>query len=430
MRIPSTSLTQSQAMQFELERTVSAIPEVAFIFSKTGTAELAADPMPPSVSDTFVIFKPVDAWRSEAELDQVIEQTEAALAKQGEHAGGHDEHGEEEAAVSVEGHKGKLIKLIELSVQDLPGQNYEFTQPIQMRFNELVAGVRGDVAVKLYGDDFDTLTATANDIARAMQSVAGAADVKVEQTSGLPVLTVDIDRDAISRYGLNISDVQDVVAIAMGGREAGLVFEGDRRFDLVVRMPDEIRNRLDHLENLPIPLRAADGDKDLPMGFVPLSSVAKIEVAEGTNQISRENGKRRVVVQANVRGRDLGSFVAEAQAKVTQVKLPTGSWLEWGGQYENLVAAKERLAIVVPVCFLLIFLLLFSSFKSVRYALLVFSAVPLGLTGGSLALWLRGHAVFDLGIGRLYCALRRRRAQWISDDQFHQPTATGRRGAR
>ncbi|MDB5325157.1 MAG: czcA, partial [Phycisphaerales bacterium] len=399
MRIPSTSLTQSQAMQFELERAVSAIPEVAFIFSKTGTAELAADPMPPSVSDTFVIFKPGEAWRSEAELDELIEQKEAALAKQAKHEDEHDEGGEEEHAVKLDGHKGKLIKLIELCVQDLPGQNYEFTQPIQMRFNELVAGVRGDVAVKVYGDDFDALTATANDIARAMQSIAGAADVKVEQTSGLPVLTVDIDRDAISRYGLNVSDVQDVVAIAMGGREAGLVFEGDRRFDLVVRMPDEIRNRLGELENLPIPLPDRDRGKGTQlvsndadgqqMGFVPLGSVAKIEVAEGTNQISRENGKRRVVVQANVRGRDLGSFVAEAQAKVTQVKLPTGSWLEWGGQYENLVAAKERLAIVVPVCFLLIFLLLFSSFKSVRYALLVFSAVPLGLTGGSLALWLR-----------------------------------------
>ncbi|MGC4030151.1 MAG: CusA/CzcA family heavy metal efflux RND transporter [Tepidisphaeraceae bacterium] len=389
MRIPSTSLTQSQAMQSELERLLAGIPEIQFVYSKTGTAELAADPMPPSVSDTFVIFKPIEQWRSEAELDKLIEEKEAEVATLGSdaHAGHGDEH-EEEPELKLEGHKGKLIQLIELSVRQLPGQNYEFTQPIQMRFNELIAGVRGDVAVKVYGDDFNTLTATANEIARALQAIAGAADVKVEQTSGLPVLTVDIDREAISRYGLNISDVQDVVAVAMGGREAGLVFEGDRRFGLVVRMPDEIRNRLDELENLPIPLPASE-ETSADVGFIPLSSVAKIEVAEGTNQVSREDGKRRVVVQANVRGRDLGSFVTEAQQAIAAVKIPAGSWLVWGGQYENLVAAKQRLMVVVPVCFLLIFLLLFSSFKSVKYALLVFSAVPLGLTGGILALWLR-----------------------------------------
>ena len=404
MRIPSTSLTQSQAMQSDLERVVATLPEVAFVFSKTGTAELAADPMPPSVSDTFVIFKPVDQWRSEDELDRLIEEKEkAAPAGHDEHGhgeGGHDDHEEEEPAVKLDGHKGKLIKLIELTVKELPGQNYEFTQPIQMRFNELIAGVRGDVAVKVYGDDSDSLTAAANEIGRALQSVAGAADVKVEQTAGLPAVTVDIDRAAVSRYGLNVADVQDVVAVAMGGREAGLVFEGDRRFDLVVRSPDDVRGRLSELENLPVPLPTVDERDDAGndvrdaadagrRGFVPLGSVATIRVAEGINQISREDGKRRVVVQANVRGRDLGSFVSEAQAKVNGVKLPAGSWLAWGGQYENLVAAKQRLAVVVPVCFLLIFFLLFGTFSSVRYALLVFSAVPLGLTGGVLALWLR-----------------------------------------
>jgi cobalt-zinc-cadmium resistance protein CzcA len=219
-------------------------------------------------------------------------------------------------------------------------------------------------------------------------------------------MTVAIDRAAIARYGLNVSDVQEVVAVAMGGRRAGLVFEGDRRFDLVVRLPDSLRGRIDTLEQLMIPLprveqavhpialasaagrlgRASHADE---MGFIPLGDVAEVEIAEGTNQISRENGKRRIVVQCNVRGRDLGSFVREAQSRAAAVALPPGGWLDWGGQYENLVAAKERLAIVVPLCFLLIFLLLFSTFKSVRYAVLVFSAVPLGLTGGILSLWLR-----------------------------------------
>lgn len=405
MRIPSTALTQSQNMQTQVEQAISNIPEIAFVYSKTGTAELASDPMPPNVSDTFVILKPQEEWRSEAEMDRLIgeltEEAEKTSSHGDEHGDAHGE-GEEEGHghAVVEGHKGKLIKLMELTLGQVPGHNYEFTQPIQMRFNELIAGVRGDVAVKVYGDDFDTMRATANEILGVLQSVPGAADAKVEQTTGLPVLTVDINRDAIARYGLNVADVQDVVAIAMGGREAGLVFEGDRRFDLVVRMPDEIRGKISELENLPIPLPRSDGGEamvastsSVPTGmpaFVPLGSVATIDVAEGTNQISRENGKRRIVVQANVRGRDLGSFVAEAQAKVGQVKLPAGSWLVWGGQYENLVAATNRLSVVVPICFFLIFLLLFSSFKSVKYALLVFSAVPLGLTGGILALWLRG----------------------------------------
>ncbi len=412
MRIPSTSLTQSQAMQFELERAVAAFPEVAFVFSKTGTAELASDPMPPSVSDTFVIFKPKEQWRSEAELDQLIADKTAETEKMGAHGeeGGHDGHGgeggHEEEGPKLEGHKGKLIKLIELTVKIVPGNNYEFTQPIQMRFNELISGVRGDVAVKVYGDDFDKMQASAEQILTALQSIPGAADAKTEQTEGLPVLTVEIDRAAIARYGLSVSDVQEVVAIAIGGREAGQVFEGDRRFDVLIRLPDAVRAEIDKLEQLPVPLskerddapsvQLASADRDFAppretdeMGFIPLGHVAKIDVAEGTNQISRENGKRRIVVQCNVRGRDLGSFVQEAQAKVARVALTPGQWLVWGGQYENLVAAKERLTIVVPMCFLLIFILLFSTFKSVKYALLVFSAVPLGLTGGIVALWLR-----------------------------------------
>ncbi|MCK6462143.1 MAG: efflux RND transporter permease subunit, partial [Planctomycetes bacterium] len=266
-------------------------------------------------------------------------------------------------------------------------------------------GVRGDVALKVYGDDFDKMRDTAEKILAVLRSVPGAADAKIEQTQGLPVMTVDVDRAAIARCGLNVTDVQAVVAAAFGGAEAGQVFEGDRRFDLVVRLPDALRARTDALENLPIPLPGG-GEEMSPagasggsleslapateMGFMPLGHVARVEVAEGTNQISRENGKRRIVVQANVRGRDLGSFVREAQARVAAVPLPPGSWITWGGQYENLVAAKERLTFVVPLCFLLIFLLLFSTFGAVKYALLVFSAVPLGLTGGIVALWIRG----------------------------------------
>ncbi|RIK63148.1 MAG: CusA/CzcA family heavy metal efflux RND transporter [Planctomycetota bacterium] len=409
MRIPSTALTQSQGMQFDVERVVSSFPEVAFVYSKTGTAEMATDPMPVNVSDTFIIFKPEEEWRSEAEMDQLIAEKTEEMERLG---GGHEEeghaHGEHEhGEMKLTGHKGKLQKLIELTVKTLPGNNYEFTQPIQMRFNELIAGVRGDVAVKVFGDDFDAMRKTANDILALLQQVPGVADAKVEQTTGLPVLTIDIDRAAIARYGLNVTDVQDVVAAAIGGREAGQVFEGDRRFDLVVRLPEQIRGRMDALENLPIPLprieeeasevrlaSAADFSGVMPervdAGFIPLGNVSRITVAEGANQISRENGKRRIVVQCNVRGRDLGSFVDEAQSKVAAVALPPGGWLDWGGQYENLVAAKERLTIVVPICFLLIFLLLFSTFKSVKYSLLVFSAVPLGLTGGIATLWLRG----------------------------------------
>ncbi len=409
MRIPSTGITQSQTMQFDVERTVSAFPEVAFVFSKTGTAELASDPMPPNVSDTFIILKPQEQWRSESELDKLIAEKSQVLEGIGtqgeEHGHGHGEEDEHEnGEIRTEGHKGKLIKLIELSLQAVPGNNYEFTQPIQMRFNELIAGVRGDVAIKVYGDNFDRMRQTAEQILEVLQTIHGAADAKVEQTTGLPVLTVDIDRDAVARYGLSMADVQDVVAAAMGGREAGLVFEGDRRFDLVVRLPETLRGNLQILESLPIPLprseetgqsvhlasqRLGGGTENSEMGFIPLSDIASVSIAEGTNQISRENGKRRIVVQSNVRGRDLGSFAQEAQAKMAKVQLPPGGWLVWGGTYENLVAAKQRLSVVVPVCFFLIFLLLFATFKSVKYSLLVFSAVPLGLTGGIVSLWLR-----------------------------------------
>lgn len=372
MRIASTGITQSSEMQLDIENIVSELPEVAIVFSKTGTAEMASDPMPPNVSDTFIILKPREQW------------PDPSLPKL------------------------QLIQQIEEIVGKLPGNNYEFTQPIEMRFNELIAGVRSDVAVKVYGDDFDQMQQTAQSIAEVLRDVPGAADVKTEQTEGLPVLNIDIDRNAIARYGLSIADVQDVIAAAIGGREAGQVFEGDRRFDLVVRLPDEMRGNIAALTDLPIPLPhgqeepiggqgfvsadfagTAETASDR-LGFIPLGSVATINMAEGPNQISRENGKRRVVVQANVRGRDIGSFVNEARAQIDEkIKIPAGNWLDWGGQFENLVAARQRLGIVVPICFFLIFLLLFSTFNSVKYALIVFTGVPLAMTGGIAALWLR-----------------------------------------
>ncbi|MGE3537797.1 MAG: efflux RND transporter permease subunit [Candidatus Tectimicrobiota bacterium] len=368
MRIPSTSLTQSLQMQSQVEKMLSTFPEVALVFAKTGTAEMASDPMPPNVSDTFIILQPHQQWPNPAEP------------------------------------KSALIQRIEEALEGVPGHNYEFTQPIQMRFNELISGVRSDVAVKVYGDNFAAMQTTAAAIAQVLQGVPGAADVKVEQTSGLPILSILIDRAAIARYGLNVADVQDVVAIAVGGREAGLVFEGDRRFPLVVRLPESLRQNLDALATLRIPLPQQDnGSKtmrpaalrsvataaDRPSS-IPLGEVARFEVAEGPNQISRENGKRRIVVQANIRGRDLGSFVEEARQQIAaQVPLPPGSWLAWGGQFENLVAARQRLSLVVPLCFFLIFLLLFSALHSAKYSLLVFTGVPLALTGGIVSLWLR-----------------------------------------
>jgi cobalt-zinc-cadmium resistance protein CzcA len=369
MRIPSTSLTQSTEMQQKVEKTIKQFPEVAFVYSKTGTAEMAADPMPPNVSDTFIILKPQDQWPNPKEP------------------------------------KSKLIERMEQALENRPGNKYEFTQPIQMRFNELISGVRSDVAIKVYGDKFDEMGKTAQAISRVIEKVPGAADVKMEQTEGLPAIDIDIDRAAISRYGLNVSDIQEVAAIAVGGREAGLVFEGDRRFDILVRLPERLRNDVSALEVLPVPLpeegasdqnektRSNDGAKKQGQErkFLPLKELAKVKVTEGINQVSRENGKRRIVVQANVRGRDLGSFVSEAQQKIAeQVKIPAGQWLDWGGQFENLLAARKRLTIVIPVCLFLIFLLLFSAFNSVKYALLVFTGIPLGLTGGILSLWLRG----------------------------------------
>lgn len=351
MRIPSTSITQSTEMQLLVEKAVSSLPEVAFVYAKTGTAEMAADPMPPNVSDNFIILKPKSEW------------PDPKMSKEA------------------------FVEKLNEAVSKVPGNNYEFTQPIQMRFNELISGVRSDVAVKVFGDEFDDMNKAANDIAGVLRKIDGAADVKVEQTTGLPMLDIKLDKVAIARYGLNISEILDLISAAIGGRESGLVFEGDRRFPIVVRLPENVRQDMTALENLPVPVMHEDG---AARSYIPLKQVASFKVSEGPNQISRENGKRRVVVQANVRNRDIGSFVAEAQdAIAAEVKMPAGYWLEWGGQFENLQAASKRLLIVVPACFFLIFMMLFTALGSAKQALLVFSGVPLAISGGIITLVLR-----------------------------------------
>jgi cobalt-zinc-cadmium resistance protein CzcA len=354
-RIPSTSLTQSQAMQLNVEKTVSKFPQVAYVFSKTGTAEVASDPMPPNSSDTFVILKPQEEWPnpdlSKAELQEQIEKALGALA----------------------------------------GNVYEFSQPIQLRFNELLAGTRGDLAVKVFGEEFEPMLKAANQVATVLRGISGAEDVKVEQTAGLPFLEIKINKAEAARYGLSTGAIQEVIGAAIGGKDAGVVFEGDRRFPIVVRLTDKVREDREALENIPVPLPAGANGRATS---VLLKQVASFSVTEGPNQISRENGKRRVVVTANVRGRDIGSLVEEAQTKVSsQLRLPPGYYVTWGGQFENLASAKQRLMVVVPVCFFLIFLLLYSALGSPRDALLVFSAVPLALTGGIFALWLRSMPV-------------------------------------
>ncbi|MBR0715722.1 efflux RND transporter permease subunit [Bradyrhizobium liaoningense] len=376
IRIPGTSLTQSVDMQIRLENAVKQVPEVATIFSKVGTAEIANDPMPPNVADTYVTLKPRDEWPDPARP------------------------------------KDEIVAEIERAANTLPGTAYGMTQPIQMRFNELIAGIRSDVGVKIFGDDLDVLAGVAQQVNGVMRGIAGAADVKTEQIAGLPILTVKLDRQALSRYGLSLSEVQNLVEIAIGGKPVGKLFEGDRRFDIVVRLPENLRADPDAVKSLPIPLppgeepaavtkTAFPGSPGAALRYVPLSSVATVEVAPGPNQISRENGKRRVVVTANVRGRDLRSFVTEAQDAVAQkVKLPPGYWIGWGGQFEQLVSATKRLTIVVPVALLLVFLLLFMSMGSAADALLVFSGVPLALTGGVAALLLRGIPLsISAGVG-------------------------------
>jgi len=346
LRIPGTGIDQAIGMQLQLDARIAAMPEVERVFAKLGTADIATDPMPPSVADTFVMLKERDRWPDPRKpKEEFIRELEALAAR-------------------------------------VPGNNYEFTQPIEMRFNELISGVRADVAVKVYGDDLETLLALGDEIQDVLAGVPGGADVALEQMTGLPMLTVEPRRAVLARYGLDVADVQDVVATAVGGKPVGQIFEGDQRFDLVIRLPEPLRNDPATLETLPVPLPGG--------GYVPLREVATISVLEGPNAINRENGKRRAVVTANVRGRDLGSFVADARERIEEnVELPAGYWLELGGTFEQLISAAERLELVVPITLLMIFVLLYLSFRSFVDSLLIFSGVPLALTGGVLMLWLR-----------------------------------------
>ncbi|MCI3131001.1 efflux RND transporter permease subunit [Phenylobacterium aquaticum] len=351
LKIPSTALEQSKTMQEQVEKAVTSLPEVQMMFSKTGTAEVATDPMPQNQSDGFVILKPNKDWPNGVKTKEEVAD--------------------------------RILK----KVEPLLGNSYEITQPIQMRFNELIAGVRGDVAIKLYGDDLEKMSAAGAKIGAVLQGIQGAEGVRVEQTAGAPTLDVRFDRGAIARFGLTVEEVADTLATALGGREAGSVFEGDRRFDIMVRVPMAMRDDLDALGATPVMLPAAEGR---PKQSVPLRQLVELRFTDGLNQVSRENGKRRVVIQVNVRDRDIGSFVTEARSKVDAVQLPAGSYLQWGGQYENLKAATNRLSIVVPICFLMIFLILFMALGGLAPAVSVFAAIPLGLAGGVFALALTG----------------------------------------
>jgi cobalt-zinc-cadmium resistance protein CzcA len=346
LRIPGTSLSQSLDMQFQLERAVLEIPEVKTYFSRVGTAEVASDPMGPNISDGYVMLKDKADWPNPDKP------------------------------------KAHLLDDIQQKLALIPGSAFEISQPIQLRFNELISGVRSDLGIKIYGDDLDQLLKSGSEVAAVVNGIDGAEGVKVEQVAGLPILSVEANRLALYRYGLNVAAVQNVLATATGGELAGLIFEGDKRFSIIVRVTEKIRNDLRALERLPIPLPQG--------GYVPLNEVATLNLAPGPNQISRENGKRRLVVSANVQGRDLGSFVADVQAQIEQqVTLPPGYWLAYGGTFEQLQSATERLTVLVPVTLVMIFALLMMTFGSAKDAALVFSGVPLALTGGVISLWLR-----------------------------------------
>lgn len=361
LRIPGTSLSQSISMQEQLEAAVKTMPEVDHVVAKIGTADIANDPMPPSVADNFIILKERGEWSDPRKP------------------------------------KSQVIAELEALVTPIPGNKYEFTQPIQMRFNELLSGVRADVAVKVYGDDLDELASLGKALEPLVAEVAGAQDVNLEQVTGLPVLSIWPRRAALSRYGLTLAQMQASVATAYGGEAVGDVFDGDRRHSVVVRLPENLRENVDAMGQLPVALPAG--------GYIPLAELADIELAQGPNQINRDNGKRRVVVTANVRGRDLGSFIAELQTKIQrEAEIPAGYWVEYGGTFEQLQSASRRLAIVVPITLVLILALLWLAFGSMRDALLIFSGVPLALTGGVAALLLR-DIPFSISAGVGFIAL-------------------------
>lgn len=357
LRIPGTSLNQAIELQLQLENQVRTLPEVERVFSKIGSAEVATDPMPPSVADTFIILKSRDQWADPNKT------------------------------------KSQVVAELEQIVTPVPGNRYEFLQPIQMRFNELLAGVRTELAVKVFGDDFDQLIALGDELETAVASVPGAADVAVEQATGLPVLTIEPIKSALTRYDVTLEHLQDTVATALGGTRAGIYYEGDQRSDIVVRLQASMRENPDAFANLPVEVRGGS--------IVPLGELVTFSVENGYNQVYRENGKRRVVISANVRGRDLGSFVADVQQAVdANVEIPPGYWVEYGGTFEQLQSATQRLSIVVPVTLLLIVTLLVMALGSFRDALIIFSGVPLALTGGVLALTMRGIPLsISAGVG-------------------------------
>lgn len=353
IRAPGTSLTQAVSMQKQLESTlVREHPEIQRVFTRIGTSEIASDPMSPNVSDGYIMLKPQTAWPKPQKS------------------------------------RDELLKAIQETAEKIPGNNYEFSQPIQLRFNDLISGVRSDVAIKIFGDDMEVLNQTGIKMAGVLEKIPGAVEVKVEQTKGLPTLTVNINREKAARYGLSIAELQETVSTAVGGRDVGAIFQGDRRFAITVRLPEEMRNDIDVLERLPIALPRAEGAAR--PSFIPLREVADLTIAPGPNQLSREDGKRRIVVTANVRGRDIGSFVSEAEQAIERgVKIPSGYWVSWGGQFEQLRSASQRLQVVIPIVLLLVFTLLFAMFGNIRDGLIVFSGIPFALTGGILALWLR-----------------------------------------
>jgi cobalt-zinc-cadmium resistance protein CzcA len=347
LRIPGTSLTQAIQLQAELEKRIREMPEVERVFAKIGSGEVATDPMPPSVADNFIMLKPREEWPNPDKS------------------------------------KEEVVADLERIVTPIPGNRYEFLQPIQMRFNELIAGVRAELAVKVFGDDLDTLVSLGDELESVISSVPGASDVAVEQATGLPVMSIEPRREMLGRLGFTISELQDVVSTALGGTVAGQLYEGDRRVDIVVRLPEELRSNPDRLAALPVPL-GHDGS------YVPLGELASLSVAAGYNQVPRENGKRRVVVTANVRGRDLGSFVTDVQEAVeNQIEIPPGYWVEYGGTFQNLQSAANRLAIVVPATLLIIGVLLVVALGSFKDAAIIFTGVPLALTGGIASLLIR-----------------------------------------
>ena len=350
MRIPGTGIEQSTQMQKTLESVIANIPEVKHVFSKIGTPEIATDPMPPNVADTFIILKETDFWPNPNKSRQ------------------------------------QVIDDIRIAVEKIPGNKYEFTQPIEMRFNELISGVRSDVAIRIYGDDLQVLSDNAAIIQNALSKINGASDVKMEQTSGLPTINIEPQREHLALLGLDISDIQHALEFAISGIQTGWIYEGDKRFKIMVRLDQASRLDLKALSNIPI---YTPRQTNSELNFVPLGEVATLSMVEGPSQINRKFAKRNIVVTANVLGRDLGSFISDTQRVLDEVKLPAGYWLEYGGTFEQLQSANQRLKVVIPFTLLLILGLLYTVFQSLKEALIIFTGVPLALTGGVIALWLR-----------------------------------------